>query len=319
MKRSSLTVSTLVLVVGSLLALASGCAATSHATAPVALGVASRGALLDAVVDQPGPLHVATITAATWEVERAGLIDLSSPTAKSAGLTEGPERVSLFVHVIRHPTRGTYLVDSGVEHAFVADPEHALVRGLLGRLAHIDKLTVTKDTKSLLTNEAPDVRGVFLTHMHLDHVLGLRDIPNAVPIFVGAGEAQASSLTNFFTRGVYDGALEGKQALQEINFRPDPDGALAGIIDVLGDASLFALSVPGHTTGSIAFLARTPTGPVLMTGDACHTAWGWKNGVGPGTFSEDIAQSATALRRLRAFAAKHPTMQVRLGHQTLEE
>jgi hypothetical protein len=30
-------------------------------------------------------------------------------------------------------------------------------------------------------------------------------------------------------------------------------------------------------------LARTTTGPVLLTGDTCHTRWGWDNSVEPGT------------------------------------
>jgi hypothetical protein len=56
---------------------------------------------------------------------------------------------------------------------------------------------------------------------------------------------------------------------------------------------------------------------VLLTGDACHTAWGWEHGVEPGTFSDDQQESAVSLDRLRQLAAKHPTMQVRLGHQAL--
>ncbi len=120
---------------------------------------------------------------------------------------------------------------------------------------------------------------------------------------------------NVFTRGVYNEALEGKSALREVHFAKDPDGTFAGVADVFGDGSFWAISVPGHTPGSIAFLARTPKGPVLLTGDACHTAWGWEHGVGPGTFSEDVAASADSLSRLERFVARHPDVDVRLGHQ----
>jgi N-acyl homoserine lactone hydrolase len=87
------------------------------------------------------------------------------------------------------------------------------------------------------------------------------------------------------------------------------------VIDVFGDGTVRALHVPGHTPGSTAFVARTPAGPVLLTGDACHTAWGWEHGVEPGSFSNDRPQSAASLERLRRFASKHPAMQIRLGHQ----
>jgi hypothetical protein len=54
---------------------------------------------------------------------------------------------------------------------------------------------------------------------------------------------------------------------------------------------------------------------VLLTGDACHTRWGWDQGVEPGTFSTDQAQSAVSLGKLRALASEHPALDVRLGHQ----
>jgi glyoxylase-like metal-dependent hydrolase (beta-lactamase superfamily II) len=122
---------------------------------------------------------------------------------------------------------------------------------------------------------------------------------------------------NLFEKGVYDAALEGKAPLAQVSFAPDPDGRFAGVSDVFGDGSLWAIWAPGHTPGSTAFLARTPKGPVLLTGDACHTAWGWQHGVGPGTFSDDVAQSAASLERLEALVARHRGIEVRLGHQEL--
>jgi glyoxylase-like metal-dependent hydrolase (beta-lactamase superfamily II) len=89
------------------------------------------------------------------------------------------------------------------------------------------------------------------------------------------------------------------------------------VLDVFGDGSFWAISAPGHTPGSIAFLARTPHGPVLLTGDVCHTAWGWQHGVEPGTFSDDLAGSADSLARLERFVRRHPSIEVRLGHQQL--
>ncbi|MDF2696775.1 MAG: Beta-lactamase-like protein, partial [Labilithrix sp.] len=73
--------------------------------------------------------------------------------------------------------------------------------------------------------------------------------------------------------------------------------------------------VPGHTPGSTAYLARTSSGPILFTGDACHTTWGWDHGVEPGSFSSDKARSAASLERLRRFVKKHPSIEVRVGHQ----
>jgi glyoxylase-like metal-dependent hydrolase (beta-lactamase superfamily II) len=84
---------------------------------------------------------------------------------------------------------------------------------------------------------------------------------------------------------------------------------------VFGDGSLWALLVPGHTPGSTAYLARTTKGPVLLTGDTCHTRWGWEHDVAPGSFTADHAANVESLKRLRALVAEHPAIDVRLGHQ----
>jgi len=86
---------------------------------------------------------------------------------------------------------------------------------------------------------------------------------------------------------------------------------------VFNDGSLWALHVPGHTPGSTAYLARTGKGPVLLVGDACHTSWGWEHSVEPGTFSSDQPRSAESLRSLSELVKRHPSIDVRLGHQPL--
>ena len=95
----------------------------------------------------------------------------------------------------------------------------------------------------------------------------------------------------------------------------EPNGVFAGVLDIFNDRSVWALRVPGHTPGCTAYLVRTPDGPVLLVGDACHTAWGWENGVEPGSFSHDKPASAKSLAMLQALVERHPEIDVRLGHQ----
>jgi N-acyl homoserine lactone hydrolase len=311
------------LALAALVALSSlaGCARpTGHpVAATTTFGVLPSGGDLEAVIDVPGPVTVETVVAADWFVDRAGLIDLEHPAAKAAHLTSGDEPIQIVFHAVRHPTRGLFLVDSGVERAFRDAPSRAVIRGMTSGLAHLDKMTTRTLTGDYLAGAARGeaVRGVFLTHLHLDHVLGLRDVPASAPVVVGPGDARERSFENVFVSGIFDESLEGKGPLEEWSFRPDPRGAFEGLLDVFGDGSFWAVSVPGHTPGSTAYVARTPSGPVLLTGDACHTAWGWEHGVPPGSFSSDKARSAVSLAALKALAARHPSLDVRLGHQPL--
>ena len=87
------------------------------------------------------------------------------------------------------------------------------------------------------------------------------------------------------------------------------------MLDLFGDGTVFAIASPGHTPGSTAYVVRTPRGPVLVVGDACHTRWGWDNHVEPGTFSSDRPRSHDSLEALHALVARHPGIDVRLGHQ----
>ena len=299
------------------------CTPTSHGSAASELGVVRTTAELESVVDEPGPVTVETVIGADWEVDRSGLVNLKHPEAKAAKLTDGPEPIIIPFHAIRHPRYGLYIVDTGVERALRDDPQHAALSGIAARFMGVDKIHVRTDTRSWLEAQKEPLRGVFLTHLHLDHVSGMRDVPDDAHVYTGPGESRDTGALNAFVRRPTDAALAGKGALQEWQFGADEsqgaarDGAFAGVVDVFGDRTVWAIHVPGHTAGSTAYLARTPAGPVLFTGDACHTAWGWEHGVEPGTFSVDRPRSADSLARLRAFVSRHPRVDVRPGHQLL--
>jgi len=295
-----------------IIATTNGCSATTHAETPSAWGKATS---LDSVIDEPGPIEVETVIGADWQVPISGMVNLDHPAAKAAGIKEHDEPIQVAFHALKHPTRGTFLIDTGVEKALFDAPDDAAVRGIVASVANVNKMKRRTDTKTWIEANHVKVSGVFLTHLHVDHISGLRDVPSGTPVFVGPGEATARSFENLFVASTTNRALEGKPPLEVWHFQKDPDGRFEGVLDVFGDASVFALWVPGHTPGSTAFVARTKTGPILFTGDACHTTWGWEHAVEPGTFSSDKPRSADSLKRLENLASAHPTMETRVGHQ----
>jgi N-acyl homoserine lactone hydrolase len=297
------------------LAVTTGCAVTSHDTQKSSLGGPRPAADLLAVLDQPGPVELESIVSCDWAVERGGLINLDHPTAKETGLTDGDEPIQVFFHAIRHPTRGLFIVDTGVETALRDAPEKAALRGFVASAMHSEKMKVHQPLGEWLAKQPQPLAGVFLTHLHLDHILGMADVPKSTPVFTGPGEARARSFLNTVVQGTSDRALEGMPALSEWTFSSEPGGPFDGVVDVFGDGSVWALWVPGHTPGSTAYLVRSTKGPVLLVGDASHTRWGWEHDVEPGTFTADGPKGVESFKKLKAFALAHPNVEVRFGHQ----
>ena len=114
-----------------LLAPLTACAVSKHATGPADLGVAHPSGDMLAYLAEPGPIELETVASCDWSVDRKGLINLKHPTARAAGLRKGPEPIQIYFHVLRHPTRGTFLVDTGVETALRDTPRQAALGGAI--------------------------------------------------------------------------------------------------------------------------------------------------------------------------------------------
>jgi len=262
-----------------------------------------------AFVSTPGPIRHEAHLSARWSVARKGLIDLTDPAA--AHLPADKMDIVLPVHVFEHPTAGTWVVDTGIGSELAGGgkgPLRGLVRMFLGGMEPVASL------ESILAGRTP--AGVLLTHTHLDHVLGLPDLGADVPVYVGPEEGTERSIQNALMvrtmRNTTDSALPLSSWPLSESVRLGP---IAHAWDLLGDGSLWALSTPGHTAGSIAVLARTQAGPVLVTGDTCHTRWGWDNGVAPGTFTENAEENRASLRALKGLADAVPGLVVHVGHE----
>lgn len=299
-----------------LLAALSACAVSNHATLAADLGVVHPSRDMLATLAEPGPVELDTVASCDWLVDRKGLINLEHPKARAAGIRKGPEPIQIHFHVLRHPTRGTFLVDTGVETALRDHPNQAALGASIRRFMKLGKtMKFLAPLGEWLAHHPQTIAGVFLTHLHVDHISGIADVPAGTPVYTGPGENAARGDLHLFTRNSTSRALAGKPPLRELQFKPDPDGRFAGVLDLFGDGSVWALWVPGHTPGSVAFLVRSTRGPVLLTGDASHTRWGWDHDVEPGKFSADIPTSAASLKHLRTLVREHPEISVRPGHQ----
>lgn len=268
------------------------------------------------VFEAASDVDVEVVVSATWEGNLSGLLDLEDPKAVAAGKTDEKYPIVLPVGVIRHASRGDFVVDSGVERAS-AEGKKGAVRGL-GR-SFLKTLEPKKSLGEIIDEKDLDLTAVLLTHHHPDHVLGLPDVGTETPVVVGPGELDNKYFMYFFIKGSYRRLL-GVRNIQEID--PSLGMKIEHIeqaYDLLGDGSIWGIYSPGHTPGSMAYLVNAKSGPVLFVGDTSHTIWGWENGVTPGKFTEDHEKNVKSLKALKKLVEEYPQIQVVLGHELYEE
>ncbi len=297
------------------LAVLAACRVTSHPTEPFAPPAArSTPADWDAVLAAPVDVEVQAVVSARWSTNRKGVVDLNHPVAKEAGLENEEVPILLIVGVIRHPTAGDFVVDTGVNEQLVARDRKGAVRGLV--FAVTKPMEPLESLAGLVARQQLHVSGVLLTHAHLDHVLGLPDLPPEVPIYVGPGELRQRRKLNTLLRPTMQRLFEGRDPVREI----DPARTIAldpfpAVVDLVGDGSIWGIVCEGHTKGSMAWLVNSTDGPALFVGDTSHTRWGWEHGVPPGTLTSDHELNEVALDRLRQFVQAHPQTKVYVGHE----
>lgn len=254
------------------------------------------------------------ISLETWEtgrvrVARKDVLDFDDPKVR-ATFANDELFVPVFAHLLRHDTRGAFLIDGGLDHSFSKITSGDMHGLFAGRFYAVQK--PGEDVVSRIATQHIALRGIFFTHLHPDHASGAHWLPRDIPFVVGKGERPTS-----FGFLFNNDALHDLPALEEIDFSGVPAmPPLGPSLDVFGDGSLWAIHTPGHTDGHLSFVVVKKTGPVLLTGDVSHTRWGFENDVVPGGFNDgDPKDSRRSLEQLIAFAKAYPQVRVVFGHE----
>lgn len=285
------------------------CAArlSNHAMTASDLGAPVSEAVMLESLARPGIVEFEAATIADWHFPN---------TIREPGAAEWRIRqldAQIYFYAIIHPRFGFYLIDAGMP----ANYENYF-GPILRRVVRNDyELSLRTGTEAWLAQRALAPRGVFITHLHYDHVLGIAALAADTPIYVGPGEGSQRSVFHRFIGPPTRRALQGRGPLREWRFDAARQGELAAI-DVFGDGSVFALHVPGHTPGSTAYLVNATSGVHLITGDAVHSREGWTGEFEEATgFEADLPQIHASLAALQALAAQIPMVTVHPGHQSL--
>jgi N-acyl homoserine lactone hydrolase len=298
--------------IGAALLAVAACAspATRHPLMVAEIGAPASTGQMEASLARPGVVRFERVAFAEWTGGRGSFIDRDDP--RTAAVPQGFETAVIHAYVIDHPTHGRFLIDAGVSRELEGRLNPLMRRGLADMSVRIDRSLA----EWLAGRTAPTA--VFLTHLHFDHVGGVIDLDPAVPIYLGPGDARETHVMNGLLGHPIDAILRGRAPLREWAFAPDPEGRFAGVLDIFGDGSVWALHSPGHSPGSTAYLINATGGPKLVVGDAASTRLNWHDAMPQPVPAAARAAAELSADRLRRFAAEHAAIEVFLGHQSRE-
>lgn len=271
---------------------------------------APSAATWDEVLAHPSEATVETLTTGEVEVSRSLLLNLEDRA--TAGMKDDSVWVPVLAHLIRHPTKGDLLVDTGLDHTFATSGSGNV--GGLASLFSFCKQAPGQDIASQLRARGAAPKSVLYTHLHVDHTAGTPDLDPGARFIAGKGTLKDAYLDE---SGVvmHLSHLDGVKQLSELDFAGvRPMLPLGPSIDLLGDGSVWAVWTPGHSIGHVSYLVNAKGGPVLLTGDASHTRWGFEHDVEPGKVI-DRAAARRSLGELRAFVRAYPAVRVVYGHE----
>lgn len=234
-------------------------------------------------------MRVSLLTAG-WTTHPAGI------ARRGAG--RAPVRFPALVVVVEHPD-GVVLFDTG----YAPRVREAMARGLDRVYGGLLPVHVEPDASAAAQLAArgvdpAGVRYVVLSHLHADHVGGLLDFPAARVVADPGAVALARRVRGFgrLRRGLLPALLPDDLPDRLVDPASLPPAAaadldpLTGARDLLGDGRLLVVPLPGHSTGHLGLVVRTPGTDLVLVGDA---AWHTR-AVTHGELPHPVARAVTA-------------------------
>lgn len=154
------------------------------------------------------------------------------------------------------------------------------------------------------------MRWVIPTHVHIDHVGGIVDLPDA-PILLAAEEIafarSRADARELHVVPAHARALEGRTT--PIPFEDEPYEIFPRSFDVFGDGAIVIVPMPGHTPGSVGVFVNHGEHRVLHAGDVVHDDAGYLDRVAkPPIMRPTDHDPAAADRSVALLHALHETV-----------
>ncbi len=264
------------------------------------------------------PMIAGTVTWPRTMMERPGGRLETLKLLRSLATGEPRMTVPCPSFLIRHPSAGAVLVDTGLHPSIATDGGENFGR-MATRIGN-PALAPGADVPSQLRArglEPGEVPVVVMTHMHIDHTSAISEFPQSTFV-LSETEWEAATvgprpLLNGYRRVHYDFAFD----YRTIDFDRggiDSYATFGRSFDLFGDGSIRLAYTPGHSAGHISVIARLRERDFLIGGDTTYTQ-GQLDGTAPlAPRPYDAHNYRRSLQEIRLFRREFPQAVVTPGH-----
>jgi N-acyl homoserine lactone hydrolase len=243
---------------------------------------------------------------------------VTAKLAKALLLGSKENVVPVPAFLIRHPSAGAILVDTGLHPSIATDPKENF--GTLATRSGKPTLAAGEDVPSQLRERGLDpgeIPIVVMTHLHLDHTSAISEFPNSTFV-VSENEWQAaahgpSPLLNGYRRAHFDYAFE----YRTVDFNRDSVDSYASFgrtFDLFNDGSIHLAYTPGHSAGHMSVIARLAERDFVIGGDAMYVLGQLDKSVPEAPRPADAHNYRRSLQELRLFRSQFPDAVITPGH-----
>lgn len=203
----------------------------------------------------------------------------------------------VFAYLIEHP-KGLVLVDTG----WHTDVRKDQIK-YLGRFHYWINKAILPEGQAIneqlaqLGMKPSDIDYVILSHLHSDHVSGLKLVREAKNIMVSEQEWQAAQKDKLrYVHHMWEGL-----PIKTFSMKPSSYGPQHQSFDLFNDDSIVFTHIPGHCPGLVSTIIQRNDKFVLLTSDGAYAKKSWEQMLPPGV-SVNEEQTMEALQWIKEMA-----------------
>jgi len=243
---------------------------------------------------------------------------VTAKLAKALFLGSKENVVPVPAFLIRHPSAGAILVDTGLHPSIATGPRENF--GSLSARIGKPTLEAGEDVPAQLRKRGlspGEVPIVVMTHLHSDHTSAISEFPQSTFVVSETewkAATQGSNPTlNAYRRAHFDYAFD----YRTVSFDRagiDSYASFGRAFDLFGDGSIHLAFTPGHSPGHMSVVCRLKERDFVIGGDAMYMRGQLDGDLAMPPRPYDAHNLRRSLQELRLFRTQFPDAVITPGH-----